>query len=253
MTYTQEVLADAPLHYWPCASAPSPLIQDVGSAPRVLIINSVYPGGAYSGIESGGWAYYITANFQMESVVNPPAVTSPYSIELWFWIPYLDGIQHQFLAWDGQTNPNLDIYVDTSNRINGVSPGAALLQAAPTTERQWHQVVVAYDNGGTNLFVDGALIQSGAGSLLGFNKPLQIGARAGANGSTGLFTAISAYGSKLSAARVLAHFNAADLKAFQPVFLASGSSTFTNPAAASPAGQLDLLITDVTKNLGNAP
>jgi hypothetical protein len=241
------ILADAPTHYWPCASAPSPIAQDLGSTPTDLIINQVYAMGGFSGPDQGSWAYYITANFQLASVVNPPAVTSPYSAELWFWFPYLDGLEHDLLAWDGNVNPTLVIYVDTANKVHGSSPGSAPVDTAATTARAWHHAVLTYDATSTILYVDGVQVATGAGSASGFTKTIYLGARAGANGMTGLLSNVATYAAKLSAARVAAHYAAAALKAFAPVFLASGSQTFLTVGEAVQSGQLDAVLAAVRK------
>jgi hypothetical protein len=209
--------------------------------------------GGFSGPDSGSWAYYITANFQLASVVNPAAVTAPYSIELWFWFPYLDGLEHDLFAWDGNVNPTLVLYVDTANKIHGSSPGSAPVDVAATTPRAWHHAVLTYDSTSTILYVDGAQVATGAGSSSGFTKTIYLGARAGANGMTGLLSNVASYAAKLSATRVAAHYNAAALKSFAPIFLAAGSSSFVTVAEAASGGQLDAILRSVRKVFWRMP
>jgi hypothetical protein len=240
-----EILSDAPVHFWPCASAPSQLAQDVGSAPATLLFNTAYQSGGFTGPDAGSWAYFISANNQLQSQVALALVTGS-SMECWVWLPFLPSAQYQFVAWDGLTG-GYDLFLDATNHVNGASPGGALAQAAATTARLWHQVVVTYDATDSRLYVDGALVGTFAGSGAGFNGALTAGARAGANGMSGLLSNIAYFPTKLSAARVLAHWNAAALKTLAPVFINAGSVVFTTLTEASAGGNLDAILAAVRK------
>lgn len=247
MSYVSEVLADSPRHFWSCASAPSMLVQDTGAVPACFIYNGSYNNGGFSGLDLGGWAYYVSANNQLQSGIALP-FTSPSTFEIWFWLPFVPSALYELYAWDGLGAGSLNIYIDAGNKLNCGGPGGTVTDTVNITARTWHHVVFAYDAVSGIGYKDGAAFGVAvAGSGAGFTGGVTLGARNGAGGMTGLISAAAHYPAKLAAARVLAHYNAASLKALTPVFIAQGSVNYVTLTEAPTGGLSDAILASVRK------
>jgi len=212
-----------------------------------MIYNGAFLSGGFTGIDAGGWAYYLSANYEIQSAVALP-FTSPSTFEGWFWLPFLPSVLYELFAWDGLGAGSMNCYIDAANKLNLGGPGGTVTDAVAITARVWHHFALAYDAASSIGYKDGAALGAAiAGSAAGFTGQAFGGARNGAGGMTGLLTELAHYPSKLSAARVLAHYNAATQKALQPVFVAAGSVNYITIGEASSGGQLDAVLKAVRK------
>lgn len=227
MAYSAEVLADNPLHYWDMASVEGALQFDKGSV-KVAVGGQSSNRGGFSGPASDVGAVYLDGSSSfLTTPRNGAYVPAPGTLELWFWE------QAQTTAANGYI-ANFNTNTGTNYLIASASTGfyAWAMGAYSNNVFQaldfnvWHQFVFligtpASANCNVTLYVDGLLKD---GPHLTATAPqnglISIGRQiAGANQwANGLIGPVSTYGSVLSAARILDHYNAADLKAAIPTY-----------------------------------
>lgn len=239
MTYISEVLADSPTHFWRCADPGGALLFDIGSAPRALSEGVVgFVCTPYAGPNSNGGAAYFDLNTNASYADSDLNVTTPLTLECWFWLEKSANALQDFLGISNGATA-LAIGVDATLHAHAFSSGGAIAAAAVTTRQAWHHLVLTQTAALGTLYLDAVSVGTLAGAAVNINPNFLIGS-GGSAGSPVRFAhaAVSEcaiYASALSAARVTAHFTAADNTTGSPVWggggLAGvgGSSGATNP------------------------
>lgn len=246
MSYLSTVIADSPLHYWRCADGGGTLEHDIGSAPRHLG-SLVFAGTGYSGPSSDGGAVQTLANNGFpQSGDNLAARISPFSLEVWFWPLTIPGGAAVLLGW-GAPGANTMLLVYNPALTLNINFNAALVgPAGAFAVQRWHQAVATYDGVTAKLYGDGALIANAAqAGPITITQPVAIGAiPAAANVFNGFLSEAAIFPAALTAAQVLAHFNAADQPLQAPIYTNVAGNQNAISAVTSgtnPPGLSDIL------------
>ncbi|WP_433064992.1 LamG domain-containing protein [Dactylosporangium sp. CS-033363] len=232
-TYSQAVLADAPLFYHRLADSTgtTSLADSSGNAraatASVATANTTYT--MIAGPSVGGSGIYLDGG-GIVSTDTPIAGPNVFSLELWFRTSgggKLIGFGNQPAA--PSTSYDRHVYVDSGGQLTfGIYEGGAantIRTASAYNNGSWHQVVATIGGGTMNLYVDGALQATGAGAtpaaLTGYWR---VGGDALYNSTWpnvpagGFITAtvdeVAIYPVALSAAQVSAHYSAASAAAY---------------------------------------
>lgn len=225
MSYGSTVGPDAPVHWWRLADPGGNLAHDIGSGPqKALVLSTASNPLAYTGIASeGGSAILSGQQSGLYRTVTQHA--APYSLEVWVWRHFLSGVQEAFLSHSATLG------VTAGNLFTFFSDAGNLSAAGVLADQAWHHIVGTYGViGGAKLYVDG--VNTNTVAYAGFapvNFPLTLGVNSATTGnfSSAHFSEAAIYNVELTAARVLAHFNAGDTKAIRPVSKQSGSFDLT--------------------------
>jgi len=221
VSYLTTVLADAPVHYWRCNDPGGGLLNDIGSAPKFLTLVTVNSNALpYGGVNTDGASGWFDAN--TGAWHNPgDALVSPRSLECWVWRHALSGRVEVFCSH------YVNLQITAANTVLWASGGPNVTSPATITEQAWHHIVGTYGPvGGAKLYIDGVNVVTGA--YTGAFAPGAQVESIGMSGAGGNFTSanvceVADYATELSAARVSAHFAAADLTAGLPLYLGFGA------------------------------
>lgn len=233
--YLSAVLADSPQHYWRLAESGGAIAHDIGSAPFHLIAG---PSGidqlGYSGPVSDGGAGWLPSGQDFNSAgANLNALTSPFSVEVWYWCFAQPTSQRELMGWDNySTGVGLLI-----NAGGGIQPSVTNTFPAPSAAapvQLWHHAVLTYDGATIRFYLDAAaqptIAKAGPVTIA---RQLGIGSDPTNLGVSfeGFLAEAAIYPSALSAARVTAHHSAADQITAAPV---SGAAAGLSGASTNP-------------------
>lgn len=218
--YLTAVLADSPVHYWRLCDPGGQVAHDIGSSASQMGTNGPTALG-YSGPVSDGGSFVTTLNNNCASIV-PLTYNPPYTIELWAWMWGYNALQ-DILAWDDSTAQSFGLRFSAAGACSiSVGTGSAVFNG-PISFQAWHHFVAVVTSTLMTLYLDGASVASGAnGGTLTQTLNLSIGNSGGVRPMQGAVAELAYYHAALSAARVLAHFNAADNTAQSPIYSAAG-------------------------------
>lgn len=245
MTYRSEVLADAPTHYWPLAEGGGTITADLISTGGQGA--SVTPPLGYAGITSSDGAALInnTNNngfiaLQQQAYLPAPPGVGPYggfSMEVWVWLWGFGGTYQVGLMYG--VGGNATFVLVQASGIPGFQQagGAGAVNAAGALSlNNWHHIVGVASTktpsaGTASIYVDGALSTTNntfapafpASSLFAFGTYTDR-----TQPTNGFIASPALYANQLSAARVLAHYNAAELRTNNPVFLGAATTIQIN-------------------------
>jgi len=242
MSYLSEVLADNPSHFWRLADPGGEWAADIGSAaPQMMIVKPQTNGSiaimGYSGPASdGGSALLLTPSY-LQTV--PIQATFPFSVECCVFLDYVTAALQAFVAWNYDTQT-------VGLAVGGALPGvyvayssAGNVAGGVPSKYVWDHVVGVYTAAATTLYVNGVNVGAGGATALAGVTNIYLG-RTSVNGQPiqgDSIAEVAIYPTALSAARVLAHFNALDQRHSTPVYgAASGLS-----GAPTNAAYTDLL------------
>lgn len=237
MAYADEVAIDNPKWWWRLSAIAGGMDLSAGSTRETLVPSgSLF--GNWRGICTDGYAVLASStNGRLQDATTRLYAQSGHSIEFWFWpIQAPGGTTVLWTNIPGGLNAGNGINFQADGKLHVyIWNGAALVDTASVGSpaiNQWHHVVLTLGAGDARLYIDGALDKVIAQTQSATN-PAQPGNFmnnvAAANGLPELFAEPAIYPSVLSAARVLAHYNAANLKAFDPSYQpAAQSVTITN-------------------------
>lgn len=242
MTIGTAILADNPLHYWRLADPPgSDVAADIGST-RIPAFGQIKNGGCgYTGPSSDGGSAF--QNNQLGWYTTHVAIPQqiPGSFELWFWNGG-GGTNRNSFSWDGAITSSTDMFVDTTNKVQaryGAGGFGNLAQGVASSLQVWHQFVITADAANQILYVDGALVaQQNVVPLAGSGQVTLGGDTAHTVGFFGFVSEVAIFSTKLSAARVQAHYLAADQLNTLPIWTGtswSAGSSGGGAVAGAPA------------------
>jgi len=242
MPYVQTVLADNPVNYWRLADGVSVILHDIGSLPHHLVVtlSAAVLNGGYSGIEAGGLSVY--ANQIADSDGDAVTSTANRSVEMWCYQLATRGGSEALLYAHGNAvaNGSFQMFILATGQVLFRAALAVAIDPAILAVRAWHHLVGTYDGALTKLYVDGNLKATGAsvgGSAV--DNTVEIGALSGGlEPYHGFLAEIAEYNFALSAAQVLAHFNAVTQPVPSPIsgFISGGLTT-----SIAPSAELDLI------------
>lgn len=251
MSYLSTVLADAPVHYWRCADPGGNLLHDIGSAPWHMLAGFQDDTG-WSGVASDGGS----ANFSLNAhyantgdTVNYPG--GALTFECWVWVTQNMPAAGNLMTW----MPGGPIALNrTGTSWNWGYGGGASASALHYTAHAWHHLVGVWTGAVTQLYIDALAAAPGAGAAVAAGPGLlTLGeGQAGAPYFGALVAEAAVYFSALSAARVSAHYLAADNLLRDPVWSAAGGAgaVALNPQYTSNFQQL---LIDLHSTYQNSP
>ena len=209
MSYLSEVLADSPIFVGLLDETSGTSAADSsGNGHTGTYFNS--PTLATAGLLTDGGTSITTTSTAFVEFPFGTVSASPFSVEDWYkytssstpLIPWRDatGSNGWFLRLD-QTN--------IAVRVSGTDRTTSTLSST-VKDGNRHQFVLTVDGTTNKLYVDGSQVDSWSQSpATAPLSPLKVGKNGtAAQYSPGIYDAVSVYASALSAARVLAHYNA---------------------------------------------
>lgn len=255
MSYLSTVIADSPVHFWRCADPGGGVLNDVGSNPVALTLQGSGPLLAYTGPNSDGGSFVITNNngfmhFDLETLALP------FTAEFWVFKYYNNNAAMcPFDVVDNAGFTMAEFRLGTGGNVQVFTANGTLTYTGPMTTQRWHHIALADDTAGAILYVDG-VNQATAGAVAATSKNCYFSMGIEASPVNGLPCAAglaegAIYHTKLSAARILAHFNAADNTAQPPISKQFGS--FSGSTLLTNTDQLANVVLDISRTYHNAP
>ena len=224
MTYLATVLADAPDHYWRMADPGGFICHDIGSAPYTIeATTECLP---YTGPNSDGGSLAVPGvggPRTQQGILLP----SPRTLECWIFPIGPPGLAI-ICGFNGIAANQWGLSTDATAHAAMSVNGTNVISATVITAEAWHHLVGTYDGTNARLYLDSILVAGPQAIAAPGNVARQI--CWGSNGTPAniMFGAISecaTYPVALAAARVPAHFGAADNVPSSPVFRGGAFST----------------------------
>ncbi len=205
----------------------------------------------YSGPISDGGSAWIGLNAAINYTDNDLALTTPVSLECWFWLhPLGAALVGMMAVGDGATT--LELGLDATLHPHAFASGGPLTGPNPVTRQSWHHLVLTNTAASQVLYLDGLSVASGVAAPILVWSPGFVGG-AGGNPSAPVrfcnaaLAELAVYGTALSAARVAAHFAAADATSSRPVFSAAGGLAGAAGGDPTSTGLLQKILQSVRK------
>ena len=236
--YLSAVIADAPLHYWRCADPPGSLILiDIGSSPYHLHAVGVNAIIGYSGpVSDGGCVDLALDSSFANSGENIAAAVAAMSMECIVWPFEHHAITNQWTSL-AIGAPHQQALFNSAGKWGFIYKNT-VVPAAPVTnvaDQTWTHLVGTYNGANAQLYVNGAA--SGAAVAIAadvaYNDLFTLMGSVN-TGSRGFIAEVAYYNTALSAARVLAHYNAIDRINQPPIYSRAG-------VGSTSSGDLGLL------------
>jgi len=234
------IIADAPQHYWRFADPGGVQAVNIGSASVLPALDVSLGGIPYSGPSSdGGSAIRQDTNAQhirMLGAFFP--IVQPFSVEIWWYLQQIDGDSQilETLEPTGGSRMGFRCHLAAPHTILTYhTQGWNFSGTASCALNAWHQSVITYDHVNARLYTDGAA--DGVQNVV-FTASTPARVFVGNDSSNaglcyGNFAELALFPTALSAAQVLAHYNAADHTAFRPSF--TGGGVYPNAAFGTTA------------------
>jgi Concanavalin A-like lectin/glucanases superfamily len=155
---------------------------------------------------------------------------------------YAVNAQQIMVAWDYD---NMSVGLSVGGALPGVYIGiraAGNITGGVPSTFTWDQVACVYTNAATTLFVNGAQVATAGATGALSSRNLYLG-RSNANGLpfTGQLSEVSVFPTALSAARILAHFNAITHRTALPVYRGMGGYTVLPPNGDTSGLEAEIL------------
>lgn len=255
MTYFSVVSADAPSNWWRLADPGGIIGTDIGGAVHVPLFVSSAQAGPYTGPSSDGAAtVHDTNNASLYNVTNPIPLLNLWTFECWAWF-FHTGVDMTVMTIEneGAGFRNTIRYEAARSILFFSTLGASVVRYnGPVTESAWHHYALTYDHVTLRGYVDG--VQQAAIATV-INTSAQVSVRIGeeqgaAAKALGFFADAAYYNATLTAAQLLAHYNAADLVATNPIYLGGGTFDVTLGSSGGTSGDLDIIRQSVRKTYG---
>lgn len=218
LDYRSTVLADSPLVYWRLGETSGTTATDASGNAR----HGTYSGSPTLGVTGAligdtNTAVTFDGVDDQVSVADTTDLTA-YTAEAWVKTTNsaageLDvaarlgsaGTSRIFLLYVGAGKASGIFYNSTGTQLNLSSPGSI-------ADGNWHHIAMAYTAGTSTgrLYLDGSQVATGtrAGPLSTADVPFTVGTSAFVSRFIGSIDEVAYYGTELSAARILAHYNA---------------------------------------------
>jgi hypothetical protein len=225
------------------------LAQDVGGLAHVPLFLNYGLAFPYSGPSSdGGSAVRLSGSIISTGPTFVIAEGNSWTMEIWYWLPWNDQTTRYLFTITKAAGAHAEsLYLQTTDCLGGALPGIGGYNSATlSTPRVWHQAAMTYDNVTLKLVFDG--VQLGTAAFVSAstgNYGVAVGTDSAGTGATqGLFAEAALYPTVLTAAQLLAHYNAADFKAYSPVFGGGGRIDPSTGVAYSSSASFAALAAD---------
>lgn len=212
MAYADEVLADTPLAYWKLDETSGTTAFDSSGNGRNLTWTGT-PGLGASPLINTGTAVTLSGDDGASRPLDAFTNRSQYSVELWFSSTATASsfLLLHFAGTAGAWGLQLNRPGTTAGSVTARNYSTSVqVSSAAVNNGARHHVVLVQDATTLRLYVDGTQVNSAASAqvnndLIGINLGQD---NTGANKLVGKLDEVAYYGAPLSAARVLAHYNA---------------------------------------------
>lgn len=249
MSYASEVLADAPTYWARFAEAGPPFLLDEHTPPAEVWETKTNTAGFANGAgpADGGGSLPISKFFQerYDALTAVFGAAAPCTLETWLWpVNLTPGADTTIIgSSSGGNGVVLQWMTDGTVRWGIV---AAANTAGPRTDAiqrlHWNHLVGTYTGGTAAVYRNGVLRNSAAATFpgAGTGGPLSLGGNGGGtNAALSFYLAEFAwYPTALSAARVAAHYAAAEFPTRAPTAPQPASSSTITPINADLAAIL---------------
>lgn len=220
--YAAEVLADAPLAFWPLDETSGAIVHDAsGNGHDGSLVGAVGLGVPGALANGGGTAARFTGGqITIGGDVLSFAGRAAFSVELWARPTTIDDVYRRIVSRERPTNPRdgYTIWIHDSapdaigfeRLVDGTST-SALVKPVPGLGSGFLHVVGTYDGTTQTLYVDGASVATAAnasGLVEQAGSVVLGGTDYGSAAYLGDLDAVAVYGVALSAERVRAHYEA---------------------------------------------
>lgn len=132
------------------------------------------------------------------------------------------------MAFDGNPTNQYTLSTDANQHLAGTVGGVNSISATPVTREAWHHCVFTHDGTNIRVYLDAILVSgpTAAGAPVSVSRQIWIGSSGVPSGiAYGAMAEVATYPVALSAARVTAHFLAADQTTQAPVYRGLAYST----------------------------
>jgi hypothetical protein len=203
VSYESLILSDTPAALWMLnelsGSACAEAVAGLGAT-----LTGTYSRGQVGPVGVGGIATQLITNAYATTAATTKLDAATLSVEFWFnqsnsaGDPVAYGTSNYLRI---QTNPNT---------VNTIFSAANQLSSAAYTKNAWHHAVTVMTPTGLKTYIDGVLSASNANAYPSQtdSNVIYLGVGVTAEYFQGLLAAIAIYKYELSAAQVLAHYNA---------------------------------------------
>lgn len=249
--YLAAVVADAPRHYWRCADPGGLLLHDIGAVPRHMRIGPNFGLSGYSGPNSDGGSALCT-NLGPHAYYDQELRAAPISLEVLVWIHYSTGLPCQPLSVTDGAGVGWVFRIRANYSVDIFGPGGTVNSAAIVlTNQTWAHLVLTDTGAAMILYING--VNRGAAGGAGAANPnvaYWLNGYWAAGGYSGNLNVAEAavYPAALSAARVLAHYNAIDQLATSPVASAAGGTSGGGTGSTAYQGLEQQILASVRKS-----
>lgn len=221
--YSQEVLADNPAIYWQLNDASSPLLDSSGNSNNGTgngAIQYGVVGQINNAIRLNGPGIDVQSPFNSPLDVgqNPYGTLSTETLSIECWVKTTSSTSMLVSYFDNSGNWSPELYITTNAlKLYYFPPhNNNLTSPAIVNDGNWHHIVATYNNLiGSKIYVDGVLTASGpissgsGGKIARFPGYWWVGRGVNVSSGTDLVVQhVAIYTTELSAARILAHYNA---------------------------------------------
>jgi hypothetical protein len=207
-------------------------LVDIGSSREDMYAAAGAPQLGYSGPVSDGGSCYFPGNAYFRSAASVPR-TPPYSLETWLY----QAAAPTTTAWIMSLSNTGIGTAATSAFLQGTIVAFAWTSASALVSQTWNHCVLTVSTTQFLLYLNGVLVNTTNHALGAQNRNDYIGSD-GTNSIQGWVAECADYSFLLPAARVAAHYAAADNLARGPYFKQGGSF---NPTTGVPTSNTDLL------------
>jgi len=233
--YFSTVLADGPVEWWRLSDPGGVICNNVGSGTRIALSNELNGAMPYTGMNSDGTCCAHQLGFNIIDRSFNVALSNPWTLEAWAWLFAIDAGDDGILGL--QTSGGgirIGIRQQAAGTVIGFVAGQPSAGDATVLAAQaWHQYALSYDGAVLTLYLDGVAhgSQAFAQSTTGTYEIVVLDEFGAASIAWGFAQDVAIYHTALSAARILAHFNAADTISSKPVY--AGGGKYPSPTNGS--------------------
>lgn len=214
MSYSAEVLADAPAAWYRCDEASGLLLDSSGNGNNTTVAGGTatyHIAGAVPS-EPSNFGIYLTGSPNYFSAPDHATLDLGDVFTLECWVKR-DTISVQQMLFSKNTNA-YSLFFEVDNTVLVIKSGVAVVLTSSITivnDNIWHYIAATKNGAAGKLYID-AIDRTGAFTNATFAdnaSVLELGREAGSFYYNGSIDEIAVYPTALSQSRVLAHYNAA--------------------------------------------
>lgn len=245
MSLLSVVEADSPFHLWPMLEEGGRITADVRGIPATALVAALVnpmSGFGYTGPDSSVGSCMITINPEWLTVTPDfIPIAPPFTYELWLWQhSQRNSFDLLFYQYDSSGFHGIQMDVKANNTLEAIVETTSCNGSTTLNYYQWYALAFTYDGSNIRTYINGVLDHTTALGSHTFNsQKFVIGNNSSAANYAHSFIALPAvYASALSAAQLLAHYNAADQAGSTPVYFQQGVTPTPAPFSGNDLSQV---------------